>query len=117
MASWKGLAMIQNIHRMSQFLDCFASEDIVQILKRCYTTMSDSSEVFIMETFTDRQKFQTAQFCLDMTSLYFTCMANGNSRMYRFTDFEDFLKRAELKIKEEKNYIRLSHTILRCGKY
>lgn len=101
---------------MSQFLDCFSSDDIVQILRRCRMSLNDSSEIFIMETFTDCQKFNTAQFCLDMTSLYFTCMANGNSRMYRLVDFKTFLKKAELQIKEEINYIRLSHSILKCTK-
>lgn len=99
---------------MSQFLDCFPDADIVEILKRCRRSMNAQSQLFIMETFTDRQKFSTAKFCLDMTSLYFTCLANGNSRMYRATDFYDFIKKAELVLKEEQNHIRLSHTLLKC---
>lgn len=99
---------------MSQFLDCFSSKDIVQILKRCRQAMNSETELMIMETFTDRQKFQTSQFCLDMTSLYFTCMANGNSRMYRMSEFQELIKNAELKIAEETHYIRLSHSIIKC---
>ena len=99
---------------MSQFLDCFSKEDITSILKRARSAMSATSSLYIMETFIDRQRYRAGRFCLDMTSLYFTCFANGNSRMYRATDFEELIGKAGLKIVEEIDYIRLSHSILKC---
>ncbi|HBG65914.1 MAG TPA: SAM-dependent methyltransferase, partial [Treponema sp.] len=32
----------------------------------------------------DKQQFEGAAYALQATSLYFTCMANGNSKMYRY---------------------------------
>jgi ubiquinone/menaquinone biosynthesis C-methylase UbiE len=101
---------------MSQFLDCFSEEDIFALLKRAADSMNENSRLFIMETFIDRQKFDIAKFCLDMTSIYFTAMANGKSRMYRATDFLSLIEKAGLELVEEFNNIRLSHTILKCKK-
>lgn len=99
---------------MSQLLSCFSEEDVVRLLKRVRESMSPESRLYIMETFTDNQKFDAAKFCLDMTSLYFTVMANGNSRMYRRERFLELVKQAELRVVEEHPYIRLNHTILKC---
>ncbi|MGE0631830.1 MAG: methyltransferase [Pseudobdellovibrionaceae bacterium] len=99
---------------MSQLLSCFSEEDVVQLLRRAKESMGPNSALFIMETFTDNQKFNVAKFCLDMTSLYFTAMANGNSRMYRSEYFYQLIERAGLKIVKEHPYVRLNHTILKC---
>jgi O-methyltransferase domain len=104
----------QDLIWMSQFLDCFSSEEIVSILRRCRSAMSETTELFIMETFTDCQHFDAAKFCLDMTSLYFTNLANGNSRMYRSTDFKEFLRAAELRLVEQTDKIRLSHSLIKA---
>jgi ubiquinone/menaquinone biosynthesis C-methylase UbiE len=71
---------------MSQFLDCFGEEEIQSILERAARIMDDKSRVYIMETLWDRQRFEPAAFCLTMTSLYFTALANGNSKMYNTDD-------------------------------
>lgn len=98
---------------MSQFLDCFGKEDILKLMKRARNALSADGSFFIMETFIDRQRYDAARFCLDMTSLYFTSMANGNSRMYRATDFIKLLNEAGLTVVEEFS-VRLSHTLLKC---
>ena len=67
---------------MSQFLDCFSMDEIMSILSRAREAMTADTRLFIMETLWDRQRFDTAAFCLTMTSLYFTAIANGNSKMY-----------------------------------
>ena len=99
---------------MSQFLDCFGKEDILGLFRRAREAMSESSRFLIMEPFLDRQRFEAARFCLDMTSLYFAAMANGNSRMYRAAEFESLLNEAGLVVEEEFHQIRLSHSILKC---
>ena len=73
---------------MSQFLDCFSMDEIVSILKRAKEAMTDQTRIYIMETLWDRQRFEPAAFCLTMTSLYFTALANGNSKMYNSKDLE-----------------------------
>tara|TARA_R110000787_G_scaffold183014_3_gene295036 strand:- start:23018 stop:24076 length:1059 start_codon:yes stop_codon:yes gene_type:complete len=101
---------------MSQFLDCFSKEEIVKILSTCANSMDENTELFIMETFTDRQKFDNAKFILEATSLYFTAMANGNSKMYKATEFVSLLDEAGLCLVEDINQIGENHTILVCKK-
>ncbi|MGY0391034.1 methyltransferase [Bizionia sp. KMM 8389] len=100
---------------MSQFLDCFSEEEILVILKACAAAVKDDGEVLIMETFTDRQRFDNAKFILEATSLYFTVMANGNSKMYPSTVFLKLIDQAGLKLVEDRA-VGEYHTILACKK-
>lgn len=100
---------------MSQFLDCFSEDEIVKILKTCVDSMESSTELIIIETFTDRQKFDNAKFVLEATSLYFTVMANGNSKMYNSTVFKSLVEKAGLTIRED-HAIGDFHTMLVCKK-
>jgi len=101
---------------MSQFLDCFSKEEILKILKVCAQSMDDQAELYIMETFTDRQRFDNAKFSLEATSLYFTVIANGNSKMYKAAEFEDLIEEAGLHITKEIRKVGENHTILICKK-
>ncbi len=101
---------------MSQFLDCFSENEIVSILRRAKNAMKDTSELFILETFWDEQKFEATTYSLHATSLYFTCMANGNSRMYHSGDMKKLVENAGLFIDAEFKDIGLGHTLLRCKK-
>ena len=102
---------------MSQFLDCFKEEQIVKILEKIYLSMNKSSKICIMEPFWDRQNNETAAFCVINTSPYFTAMANGYSKMFKYTDFEKLLKKANLKVVECVDNIGLCQTIIICEKY
>ena len=97
---------------MSQFLDCFSMEQIVSILKRAQAAMTADTRIFIMETLWDRQRFDTAALCLTMTSLYFTAMANGNSKMYNTRDLEQCIREAGLEIEQLYDHLGLGHTII-----
>ena len=77
---------------MSQFLDCFSEDEIVMILRKAAAVMDAHTRLFIMETYWDRQRFENAAFCLQQTSLYFTCMANGNSQMYHSQVLHDCIR-------------------------
>jgi ubiquinone/menaquinone biosynthesis C-methylase UbiE len=101
---------------MSQFLDCFSEAEIVSILKRCYEALDDEGQVIIMEPFWDRQKFETAAFCLQQTSLYFTAVANGTSQMYSAKIFLQCIDDAGFDIIEQIDKIGLSQTLLKCKK-
>src|SRR5574344_225539 len=85
---------------MSQFLDCFSEEEIVSILIRAKNAMTKNTRIFIMETLWDRQRFEPAAFCLTMTSLYFTALANGNSKMYNTDDMSRLIDNAGLSIEK-----------------
>lgn len=98
---------------MSQFLDCFSKEQIVMILKKAKSIMSSKSTLYIMETFWDRQRFEPAALCLTLTTLYFTVMANGNSKMYHSSDFFSLIEQAGLKIENIFDHLGQGHTILK----
>lgn len=101
---------------MSQFLDCFSENEIVSILKRCHEALAEDGQVFIMETFWDKQKYEVGAFSLQMTSLYFTNIANGNSQMYDSAVFNKLIDQAGFKISEEIDLVGISHTIQICKK-
>ena len=99
---------------MSQFLDCFSGEQIVNILKKASKVMDKDSRLYIMETLWDRQRFEPAALCLTLTSLYFTAIANGNSKMYHSEDMERFVKESGLEIEEIHDFLGQGHSILVC---
>lgn len=101
---------------MSQFLDCFSEAEIVSILRRCHSALAEGGEVLILEAFWDRQRFETAAFCLQQTSIYFTALANGNSQMYDSRVFLNCIEAAGFDITEQVDHIGLSHTLLKCKK-
>lgn len=97
---------------MSQFLDCFSEQEIYSILSRAAKAMTADTTLYIMETFWDRQKYEPASLCLTMTSVYFTVMANGNSKMYHSDDMFKQIERAGLKVVNIHDEIGQGHTIL-----
>lgn len=99
---------------MSQFLDCFSESEIVMILKKIRQSMAENATIYIMETFWDRQAYEAARFCLIATSLYFTALANGNSKMYHSADMIQCIKQAGLYVEAIQDQVGLSHTILKC---
>lgn len=99
---------------MSQFLDCFSEDEIITILKRAKDGMDAKTELFIMETFWDDQKYPASTYSLHATSLYFTCMANGNSRMYHSDDMRKLVEKSGLFVAEEFKDIGVSHTLFKC---
>ncbi|TGV02238.1 methyltransferase [Flavivirga rizhaonensis] len=100
---------------MCQFLDCFSEEEILKILTTAVKSMTNETELLIMETFTDRQRFDNAKFILEATSLYFTVLANGNSKMYPAEVFLKLIDKAGLVIREDIS-IGEYHTMFVCKK-
>ncbi|OSI13454.1 class I SAM-dependent methyltransferase [Neisseria canis] len=99
---------------MSQFLDCFSEDEVTCILQRAADSMDAHTDLYIMEPFWNRQQYETAAYCLTQTSLYFTALANGNSKIYHSEDMAHCINRAGLKIESVHDGIGLGHTILRC---
>ena len=99
---------------MSQFLDCFSEPQILSILKRAAVAMNATTRLYIMETFWDRQRFDTAAFCLAQTSLYFTAIANGNSKMYHSDDLVRLVCEAGLEVEAIHDFLGLGHSVMVC---
>ena len=99
---------------MSQFLDCFSEPEILSILQRAREVMTPQSRLCIMETFWDRQRFEPASLCLTMTSLYFTAIANGNSKMYHSDDMARLVNQAGLDVETIHDGLGRGHSIMIC---
>src|SRR5690606_11198017 len=102
---------------MSQFLDCFSKTEILQILKNAHQAAGDGTWLYIMEPFFDNQRYDAAKYSLVATSLYFTIMANGNSKMYSVDIMKELVNEAGFEVAEIFPLIGDSyHTILKCRK-
>lgn len=103
-----------DLYWMSQFLDCFSEAQIRSVLAHTRKAMSKDSRLYILETFWDKQPNEASAYCVNATSLYFTAIANGNSRMYHSSVFEQLLTESGLTIGWQKHNIGLGHTLLCC---
>lgn len=99
---------------MSQFLDCFSMEEIIGILQRAREAMTADTRLYIMETLWDRQKYEPAALALTMTSLYFTALANGNSKMYNTEDMQHCICQSGLEIEQIHDGLGHGHSIIVC---
>jgi SAM-dependent methyltransferase len=98
---------------MSQFLDCFGEADIIELLKRGRAALAPSGSLMVLETCWDRQPNAAARDAVMATSLYFTCMANGDSRMLHSQDLARCFAAAGLKL-ETREQLGF-HTLFTCA--
>jgi hypothetical protein len=106
-----------DVYWMSQFLSCFGHDEIVSILKRVCDAMSCESRLFIMETCWDRQKHEAAAYSLVNTSPYFTCMVNGNSKMYHSEELLHCMAEAGLEVVEIIDELSICHSLFECRRH
>jgi hypothetical protein len=101
---------------MSQVLDCFSEQQATQILRAAASAMGAGGSLFVLELLCDRQRYDAATYSVNATSLYFTCIANGVSRMYRSEDLLRIIGDAGLTVVAEHDHIGRGHTLLHCRK-
>jgi len=105
-----------DIYWLSQFLSCFGKKEIISILKRIVDVMTDNSTVYILETCWDRQQHESAAYSLINTSLYFTAMASGNSKMYHSKELIECCEAAGLQLTNTFDRLGICHTLFECKK-
>ena len=98
---------------MSQFLCCFGIDDMTALLRRGAQSLSKDGRLYVLDTFWDRQPNPVAAYCLHATSLYFTAMANGTSRIYSAPDLFSCIQKAGMVVEEDR-HLGVSHTLLVC---
>jgi len=99
---------------MSQFLACFSEADCLKLLERAAAAMSADSALYILDNFWDRQEHEIAAFSLQAISLYFTCLANGSSRMYKYSDVAAMVEAAGLRIEKVSGTLGICSSLLVC---
>lgn len=101
---------------MSQFLDCFSHAQIVQILKKAAAALAPGGSIFIAEPFIDKQTFEAAEYSLAQGSLYFTCMANGNSKFYTAAEMSECVHEAGLvPVREWHALGKYQYSLMQCS--
>lgn len=98
----------------SQFLACLSEKQIVAIVRKARAALSPGGRIWILELFWDRQRIDAAALSLQLTSLYFSCVANGNSQIYESSLFVGLLEQAGLEITAQTDYVGGYHTLLEC---
>ena len=102
---------------MSQFLDCFSLHQITKILTKIYPAVNSETDIYVLEPLWDKQRFEAASYSLQATSLYFTCIANGNSKMYRYKELKDAVEAGGFHLEEAHHNLGInSYSLLRFRK-
>lgn len=101
---------------MSQFLCCFSQEEIIHIFEKAKAALHPDGVICVLDTFWDTQRFEASAFSLHNTSLYFTAMANGNSKMYHSKVFKNAAGAAGLECVFQKDDIGVAHTLIKFKK-
>lgn len=96
---------------MSQFLDCFSRAEAIAILKEAQKALAPDGVLVVMEPLCDRQRNDTAALSLAASSLYFTVLANGNSRFFFEADLLDIFEAAGLDVIESHTNLGVCHTL------
>lgn len=99
---------------MSQFLDCFSRDEAVSILTRSKSALSKQGLIVILEPLWDQQRNQTSSLSLTATSLYFTVLANGNSRFFSSQELLDIIEASGLKVIQTHHNLGISHSLYIC---
>jgi ubiquinone/menaquinone biosynthesis C-methylase UbiE len=99
---------------MSQFLVCFSEADVRKLLERAAAAMGPASRLYILDNFWDRQDHQISAFCLQAISLYFTCLANGSSRMYKAADITAMAEAAGLLVERVTGTLGICSALVVC---
>jgi SAM-dependent methyltransferase len=97
---------------MSQLLDCFGDAEVLSLLQRGRAALAPGGRLMVLEPCWDRQPNAAARDSVEATSLYFTCMANGNSRMFHSSDLHRNFAAAGLKPMLEQQHG--FHTLFSC---
>lgn len=101
---------------MSQLLCCFAEEDVLGILRAARDALDPGAELWIVDTFWDRQEERAAAVTLMATSLYFTTVANGRGRMYDSETMRRLIGEGGLTIRTFDDPVGLGHSLVICGR-
>lgn len=100
-----------DLYWMSQFLDCFSLPEARSILERTRAAMKPGARLCVLEPLVDEQRHQAAALSLAAASLYFTVLANGNSRFFHGAELRKLFADAGYRIASEHPDLGISHTL------
>jgi hypothetical protein len=80
------------------------------------SVLGEDDSLFVLEPLWDCQRFNTGAYSINATSLYFTCLANGVSRMYSSKDIIAIAQEAGFTLIAQHDEIGTGHTLLHFKK-
>lgn len=100
---------------MSQFLDCFSHSQAVSILKRVrLLSRKYACPIAILEPIVDKQRNAAATLSVASCSLYFSCLANGNSKFFSSDELKSIIDEAGLIIDSVHEPLGVGHSLYLC---
>ena len=81
------------------------------ILNEAKKALAENGVIVVMEPLCDRQRNDTAALSLAASSLYFTVLANGNSRFFFEADLLEIFEAAGLEVIESHRNLGVRHTL------
>ena len=100
---------------MSQFLDCFSHSQAVSILKRVRVlSQKYACPIAILEPIVDKQRNAAATLSVASSSLYFSCLANGNSKFFSSDELGNIIDEAGLTIELVHEPLGVGHSLYIC---
>ena len=101
---------------MSQFLDCFSRAEAVSILKRVKNlARQNGATVAILEPLVDHQRNRAVTLSIACSSLYFSCLANGNSKFFSSEELRGIIDESGLVVESVHEPIGVGHSLYICG--
>lgn len=101
---------------MSQFLDCFSRAEAVSILKRAKNLARQNGAMLaILEPLVDHQRNRAATLSIACSSLYFSCLANGNSKFFSSEELRGIIDESGLVVESVHEPIGVGHSLYICG--
>jgi SAM-dependent methyltransferase len=100
---------------LSQVVDCLSEDDAVRLLTRVKATLAPEGRVFVLEPCWDLQPQRAGKEALTLLSLYFTCAANGKSRMYDSVTLQRLFDASGLVVEKREDGLGVGHSLFECS--
>jgi hypothetical protein len=105
-----------NIVWLSQVLDCLPPANACSVLTKAREALAPGGRLFVLEPCTDLQPHPAGAFCLNQTSLYFACLANGTSRMYDSGTLQSWFAQTGFVLVARHDGLGYGHSLFECAR-
>lgn len=100
---------------VSQVLDCLSESEVVLLLTRLKAALVPGGRLFVLEPCWDLQPQRAGRDVLTLLSLYFTCAANGKSRMYDSATLTRLLSTGGFTLVARRDGLGVGHSLFECA--
>ena len=99
---------------LSQLLDCLGEDEVTALLRSLRYSLRPGGRLFVLEPCWDLQRQRAGMEALTLLSLYFTSVANGNSRMYDSPTLTRLISAGGFSVLERRDNLGVGHSLFVC---